>query len=87
MQSGCTLIFPTTRVCYSLKKHYITDRIKLSTESLIELAELVLKNNCFEFNDRFRKQKESTAIGTGFTPTHAIILTATLGEEILEFLF
>ena len=58
-----------------------------STESLIELAELVLKNNCFEFNDRFRKQKESTAIGTGFTPTHAIILTVTLGEEILEFLF
>ena len=34
----------------------------VSTESLIELAELVLRNNYFEFNDRFKKQKESTAI-------------------------
>ena len=36
------------------------------TESLIELAEIVLRNNYFEFNDRFKKQKEDTAIGTKF---------------------
>ena len=40
----------------------------VSTESLIELAELVLRNNYFEFNDRFKKQKEDTAIGTKFAP-------------------
>ena len=39
----------------------------VSTESLIELAEIVLRNNYFEFNDRFKKQKEDTAIGTKFT--------------------
>ena len=40
----------------------------VSTESLIELAELVLENNYFEFNDRFRKQKEGTTIRTNFAP-------------------
>ena len=34
----------------------------MSTESLIELAELVLKNNYFEFNYRFRNQKERNAL-------------------------
>ena len=29
----------------------------VSTEFLIELAELVLRNNYFEFNDRFKKPK------------------------------
>ena len=29
----------------------------VTTESPIELAELVLRNNYFEFNDRFRKQR------------------------------
>ena len=47
-----------------LKKALDKRRIKtVSTESLIERTELVLKNNYFEFNDRFRKQKEGTAIG------------------------
>ena len=57
-----------------------------SAESLIELAERVLRNNYFEFNDRFRKQKEGTAIGTKFAPPFAIIFMATLEEEILESL-
>ena len=58
----------------------------VSTESLIELAELVLRNNYFEFNDRFKKQKESTAIGTKFAPPYAIIFMVALEEEILESL-
>ena len=54
----------------------------VSTESLIELAEFVLKNNYFQFNDR--KQKEVTAIGTKFAPLYAIIFMAALEEEIFE---
>ena len=56
------------------------------TESLIKLAELVLKNNYFEFNDRFRKQKEDAAIATKFASPYAIIFMAVLEEEILESL-
>ena len=58
----------------------------MSTEYLIELAELVLKNNYFEFNHRFSKQKESAAIGTKFARPYAIMFMAALEEEILESL-
>ena len=58
----------------------------MSTESLIELVEFVLRNDYFEFNDRFKKQKEGTAIGTKFAPPYAIIFMVALEEEILESL-
>ena len=58
----------------------------MPTESLIELAEHVLRKNYFEFNDRFEKQKERTAVGTKFAPPHAIIFMAAVEEEILESL-
>ena len=58
----------------------------VSIESLIELAELLLRNNYFEFNDRFKKQKEGTAIGTKFASPYAIIFMAALEEEISEAL-
>ena len=38
----------------------------VSTESRIELIELVLKNNYFSFYDRFRKQQGGTIIGSKF---------------------
>ena len=37
-------------------------------------------------SDRFKKQKEGTAIGTIFAPPNVIIFIAALEEEILEFL-
>ena len=40
----------------------------MSTESLIKLEKSVLKNNCFQFVDRVRKQKESTALRAKFAP-------------------
>ena len=40
----------------------------------------------FEFNDRFRKQKEGTAMGIKYAPPYAIIFMTALGEEILESL-
>ena len=55
------------------------------TESLIELVELVLRNIYFEFNDRYKKQKEGTKEGK-FAPPYVIIFMAALEEEILESL-
>ena len=56
----------------------------VSNKSLIELTELVLKDSYFKFNDRSRKQKEGTALGTKFFPRHAIIFMAALEEGFLE---
>ena len=36
----------------------------VSTDSLCELAEIVLKNNIFEFDDKIYRQLRGTAIGT-----------------------
>ena len=75
------------RVCYSLKKALDKRRNKsVTTESFIELAELVLRNNYFEFNDRFRKQKEGATIGTKFASPYTIVFMAALEEKILESL-
>ena len=45
----------------------------VSTDSLIELAECVLKNNIFEHNTFFYKQLKGTAIGTKMAQPYAII--------------
>ena len=50
----------------------------VTTNTLIELAELVLQNNYFEFNEGYLKQIRGTAIGTIFAPPYAIIYMATL---------
>ena len=57
---------------------------KVTTETLLELAEIVLKNNIFQFNEKTLKQLRGTAIGTKFAPPYAIIFMADLGEKILE---
>ena len=44
----------------------------ISTDSLILLAECILKNNVFEHNMRYFKQLNGTAIGTKFAPRYAI---------------
>ena len=56
----------------------------VSTDALVELAELVLKNNTFNFNKRTLKQKRGTAIGTKFAPPYSILFMADLEEKILE---
>ena len=58
----------------------------VSTDILTELAELVLQNNYFEFNERYLKQIRGTAIGTKFAPPYAIIYMAALEEDFLETL-
>ena len=37
---------------------------------LVKLAEFVLKNNLFEFNDKVKQQISGTAMGTKFAPPH-----------------
>ena len=39
------------------------DEKDVSTDTLVELAQLVLKSNIFSFNEKPLKQKTSTAIG------------------------
>ena len=53
----------------------------ISTESLIELAECVLKNNIFEHNLSFYKQLRGTAIGSKMAPPYAIIILRDLEKR------
>ena len=56
----------------------------ITTDSLMELAECVLKNNIFEHNTCVYKQKQGTAIGTKMAPPYAILFMAELEENILK---
>ena len=47
--------------------------IKNPTNDLVKLAEFVLKNYLFEFNDKVKQQISGTAIGTKFAPPYACI--------------
>ena len=52
----------------------------MTTETFLELAEIVLKSNIFQFNEKTIKQSRVTAIGTKFAPTCVIYLLLTLRE-------
>ena len=56
----------------------------LSTDSLMDLAEVVLTNNMFEFNGRFYHQIRGTAIGTKCAPPYSILFLADLEEKLLH---
>ena len=56
----------------------------MTTETLSELAEIVSKNNIFQFNEKILKQLRGTAIATKFAPPYAIIYMVDLEEKILE---
>ena len=53
---------------------------KVATETLLELAEIVLKKNIFQFNVKTLKELKGTAIGTTF----ATIFVVNLQKRILE---
>ena len=55
----------------------------ISTDTVLELAHVVLKNNFFEFNDDFYQQLRGTAIGTKCAPSYAILFLAALEEKLL----
>ena len=52
--------------------------------TLIELAEIVLKNNIFKFDEITFKQLRGNAIGTKFAPSYAFLFMADLEEKILN---
>ena len=56
----------------------------VSTDSLMELAECVLKNNIFEHNSETYKQVQGTAIGTKMAPSYAILFMDKLERDILR---
>ena len=41
----------------------------MTAETLVELAEIILKNKIFLFNEKTLKQLKGTAIGNKFAPT------------------
>ena len=56
----------------------------VTTDTLVELAGLVLKNNISQFSDKTYKQIRGTAIGTKFAPPYAVFFMAALEEKILS---
>ena len=57
---------------------------EVTTETLLELAEIALKNTTFQFNEKTLKQLRGTSIGTKFSPPYAVIFMAGLEKRILE---
>ena len=57
---------------------------KVTTETLIELAEIVLKNNIFQFYEKTLKQLSGTAGGTKFALPCGILFMADLEEKIFQ---
>ena len=56
----------------------------VTTSTLVELVEVVLKNNIFTFKEKTLKQKQGTAIGTKFAPPYSMLFMGELEEEILS---
>ena len=56
----------------------------ISTESLLDLADCVLKNNVFEHNGKIYKQKRGTAMGTKMAPSYAILFMDMLEKRLLD---
>ena len=55
----------------------------ISSYSLCDRAEAVLKNNVFKIGKKTLKQKRGTAIGTKFALPYSVLFMAELEEEIL----
>ena len=48
------------------------------------LAEVVLKNNIFEYDEKIFKQKSGTVIGMKFAPPYDILFIEGFEKEMLE---
>ena len=62
----------------------LKDNKQISSDILIELAEIVLNNNIFEFDEKTFRQVRGKAIGTKFAPPYAIWFIADLEEKLLS---
>ena len=57
---------------------------QISSDTLAELAKVVLKNNIFESDEKTFKQQCETVIGTKFAPPYGILFMADLEEKMLK---
>ena len=69
-------------MCFRINKR--KNRKKIPTEDLQQMAEFVLKNNFFQFNNQIKQQISGTAIGTKYAPTYPCISMDKLETEFLE---
>ena len=60
----------------------LRDNKQISSDTLVELAEIVLKSNFFEFDQKTFKKVRGTAAGTKFAPPYATLFMADLEEKI-----
>ena len=56
----------------------------ISSCTLCDLAEVVLKNIIFKFGKKTLKQKRGTAIGTKFAPPYSILFMVELERKFFE---
>ena len=69
----------------SIRKHLNNRGNKeVANDTLVELADIVLKNNYFQFLDKTFKQKWGTEIGTKFAPTYSSLFMADLEQRLLS---
>ena len=88
----CTLdvvgLYPNIPHGEGLASHYkfleTRENKQIPSDTLAETAEIVLKNNIFEFDEKTFQQKRGTAIATKFPPPYAILFMADLEEKLLE---
>ena len=66
------------------KRHEARKEKYVSTDTIIDLAEKLLKKNIFTFGKKTIKQKRETAIGTKFAPPYSILFMAELEKEIIK---
>ena len=57
---------------------------EIPTDDIVNLAELVLRNNNFEFDGKHFLQKRGTAIGTRMAPAYANIFMHDLESQLLD---
>ena len=55
----------------------------MATDTLVELTDIVLKNNYVQFLDKTFKQKRDIATGTKFPPRYSILLIEDLEKRLL----
>ena len=58
--------------------------LKIPTENLIKMAEFVLNNNLFEFNNKVFQQISGTTIGANFAPPYACIYMDRVKQDFSE---
>ena len=71
-------------LCALRKRLEIRKEKCISTDTIIDLSEVVIKNNIFTFGKKTFTQKRGTAVGTKFAPPYSILFMAELEEKIIK---